>query len=221
MKEVNHQQSGFTLIEIMIVISIMSVLAMVGFSSYKQALNKAKNERKIVNLKNATNVISAYTISNGALPGYLEDARNNLLTYITCLGKSTHDTDNDGLTDCHIVSTGGYEEESTLNTAMGTVSSSRPLVDDAGVNFGASGTFWGATLAYFDDTTSVTVNGVERRLWLQYGLLGRNQTCESFGGEVVDGGTLPAWTSSSPSNRGLQINGNTLCYVALTQEFGR
>lgn len=214
-------QQGFTLIELLIVISLLSVLSLFGISTSKRAIDRAKNIRKIANIKSAVNTVSGYTASNSTLPQPLEDVRNGGSTYTACLGKTTSDQDSDGLSGCHVVASGGYEEDDTLNTALRTINQEVPIIDDSGINFGSNGVFWGAALVYFDSTSNVTVNGVVRRVWVMYALSGINQTCESFGGEVVDGGTLPNWTSSAPTNRGLQINNNTICYVALTQEFGR
>lgn len=215
----NNNQDGFTLIELVMVLAIISVLSALGLTTYRRATFRAKNVQKIVNLKEAAKAINAYVIENGTLPADLEATRNGGSTFVACLGKTTSDRDGDGLTDCD-VTTAPYEESTTLNNDIRTVMNALPTVDNTGVNFGVSGTFWGGTLVYFNSSSAATVNGTTRQLWLNYALLGPSQQCESFGGEVVTGGTPPAWTASG-STTGLQVNGNTICYVALTQEFGR
>ena len=214
------RQSGFTLIEIMIVITIISILGAMGFSTYRRAVGRAQNTRKTENIKVLTQAIAAYVIDNGSLPAPLEAVRNGTGSFTGCLGQSTRDVNSNGLTDCDVTSA-SYEESAALNTALQSERSTAVKVDDTGVSFGALGTFWGATLVYLDSSSTVKVNGTIRRLWLNYALQGQNQTCDSFSGIAVDGGSAPDWTSSSPINHGLQVNGNTMCYVALTQEFGR
>lgn len=220
MKSIGSEQSGFTLIEMLMVISIISTLGLLGFSTYRKATFSAKNTRKVVSIKDITTSINAYVIGNDLLPSALETTRSGGATFIGCVGTTTRDINNNGRSDCDLT-TAPYEEDASLNTAIATINKSIPLVDDTGVDFGGSGAFWGATLVYFDSSSTVTLNGVQRRMWLNYTLHGANQTCESLGGEVANGGTSPAWTSSSPTNTGLQVNGNTVCYVAITQEFSR
>lgn len=213
-------QNGFTLIELLMVLSIISTLSLIGISSLRKSINKAKNVNKIAAVDSISKSISAYVIENSALPLPLETVRSGIGSFAGCIGKTTRDVNTNTLTDCDVTSA-PYEEDSTLNAAVTTVNKSLPQTDETGVSFGASGNFWGATLVYFDNSSAIRLNGTIRRMWLNYALHGSNQTCESFGGEVVNGGTSPNWTSSAPTNKGLQVNGNTLCYVAITREFGR
>ena len=218
--QASADQSGFTLIEILIVISIISTLSLIGLSSSRRAIYKAKNASKIAAIDGISKSITAYVIDSGTLPAPLETVRSGFGSFVGCLGKTTRNINSNTLTDCDLT-TASYEENASLNTAIATVNKTLPKTDDTGVSFGTSGSFWGATFVYFDTTTTTRLNGVQRRMWLNYALHGSNQTCNSFGGEVVNGGTSPNWTSSSPSNKGIQSNGNTICYVALTREFGR
>lgn len=213
-------QGGFTLIEILIVISIISTLSLIGLSSSRRAINKAKNASKISAIDSISKSFTAYVIDNGTLPAPLETVRSGFGSFVGCVGKTTQNVNANALTDCDLT-IAPYEENAALNSAIVTVNKTLPSTDDTGVSFGASGSFWGATLVYFDSSNTTRLNGVQRRMWLNYALHGSNQTCESFGGEVVNGGTPPNWTSTSPTNKGIQSNGNTICYVALTREFGR
>lgn len=60
-----HAGSGFTLIEVMIVVAIVSVLAMVAYPSYRESIAKGRrSDAKAVLLENAQLVERQYTISN-------------------------------------------------------------------------------------------------------------------------------------------------------------
>ncbi len=216
-------QSGFTIIEMMMVISIISVISGLVLSGYRGSLAKARNQRRINAMESAVEAYTAYTVSNGTLPGGLENAYADTATVITCLGKTTHDKDSDGLSECHNADsvTDSYEEDSGINTAMQSIMKERPLTDANGIDFGwALGPFWGSTLAYYQTSYNVRLNGASTRLWLYYALEGKNQKCESYGGTIANGGTYPNMTSDG-SQIGFQWSNNTFCYVALTQLFGR
>ena len=66
---------GFTLIELMIVISIMMILMAIAVPSYTQSVLHAKESVLKQNLFTLRNVISQYTLDKAKAPQSLEDLR--------------------------------------------------------------------------------------------------------------------------------------------------
>ena len=66
---------GFTLIELMIVISIMMILMAIAIPSYTQSVLHAKESVLKQNLFTLRNVISQYTLDKAKAPQSLEDLR--------------------------------------------------------------------------------------------------------------------------------------------------
>lgn len=62
------EKSGFTLIELMVVIAIMAVLAVVGFASYSLALGKARDAKRRADLHDIRNALESYYVRNNAYP---------------------------------------------------------------------------------------------------------------------------------------------------------
>ena len=62
------EKSGFTLIELMVVIAIMAVLAVVGFASYSIALGKARDAKRRADLHDIRNALESYYVRNNAYP---------------------------------------------------------------------------------------------------------------------------------------------------------
>lgn len=67
------REMGFTLIELMAVISIIALLASMAIASYRQAIGKAKIATTIADIKNISKQIVLYELQNDKLPEELED----------------------------------------------------------------------------------------------------------------------------------------------------
>ncbi len=65
--------NGFTLIEMLLVIAIISTLAAIALPSYHVYIEQAKISRAIVEIKNIQNMITGYESDKGALPEFLTD----------------------------------------------------------------------------------------------------------------------------------------------------
>ena len=68
-----RRQLGFTLIELMIVISIMSILISVAIPMYQQSIRRSKEAVLRQNLDTLRHVIDAYTYDKRKAPQSLED----------------------------------------------------------------------------------------------------------------------------------------------------
>ena len=54
-------RKGFTLLELIVVIAIISILAVIALPSFTSALKKARDSRKVADLRTVQSEISAYT----------------------------------------------------------------------------------------------------------------------------------------------------------------
>jgi len=67
MKNINKQQQGFTLIELMIVIAIIGILAAVALPAYQDYTIRAKASELVLASSAAKNTISEYALVNNTL----------------------------------------------------------------------------------------------------------------------------------------------------------
>lgn len=63
-----RKQSGFTLIELMVVIAIIAILATAGLSAYGWYLKKARDATRIEDLRALNSIVQASMTSNGTAP---------------------------------------------------------------------------------------------------------------------------------------------------------
>ena len=64
-----NSQSGFTLIELMIVVAIIGILASVAMPAFRDYSARAKVTEAIIQLNNCRNTIQEVYMSGGSLPG--------------------------------------------------------------------------------------------------------------------------------------------------------
>ncbi|MEM1114307.1 MAG: pilin [Pseudomonadota bacterium] len=63
-----HQQSGFTLIELMIVIAIVGILAAIALPAYQDYTVRAKMSEPLALLSEAKTTVTEYYVTNGVVP---------------------------------------------------------------------------------------------------------------------------------------------------------
>lgn len=64
----NCHQRGFTLIEILIVIALLSIFVVLGFGTYMTTQQRARNARKSSDLKTIQGALEQYFTSNAGYP---------------------------------------------------------------------------------------------------------------------------------------------------------
>lgn len=91
------QKKAFTLIELMVVVSIISILAVIGMSSYTSAIKKARDSKKKADIQNIVTALTLYRSESnhpfypaaGELKAQLVDAEVNYLNNDTVLSDNT------------------------------------------------------------------------------------------------------------------------------------
>lgn len=74
------QRSGFTLLELLVVIAILAILAALGSVVYRQAMYGARKVESISKLRNYGTAIHAYAAEHGGLPGPLWSGQQPVYT---------------------------------------------------------------------------------------------------------------------------------------------
>lgn len=64
----NNHKKGFTLVELLIAISIMAVLSTLGFSLFKSSLARARDSKRMSDLKQIQTALELYHNTNGTYP---------------------------------------------------------------------------------------------------------------------------------------------------------
>jgi len=78
MRDVRAQISGFSLIELLIAIAIITMLASIVLASYDAARGKAQDVQRITELNQLKNAIELYRIDNGHYPRENEGANGRI-----------------------------------------------------------------------------------------------------------------------------------------------
>lgn len=65
---VNHKQSGFTIVELLIVIVVIGILAAITVVAYNGIQTRAKDQARISKIKEISKAIEAYYVDNGHYP---------------------------------------------------------------------------------------------------------------------------------------------------------
>lgn len=78
-KNLDHSKRGFTLIEILVVISIIGILSSVVFASLSSARGKARDVRRVAEMRSIATALEAYHLRNGTYPS-VPDANSGTAT---------------------------------------------------------------------------------------------------------------------------------------------
>lgn len=133
------KQSGFTIVELLIVIVVIAILAAVTIVAYNGIQNQAKNQQTISAVRSYYTALSSYAVKNNTLPG----ARG-------CLGPESFYNSN----PCYV---GGatYTWNSGLNAAVAEVLQA-PATTASGVASNGSIT---ASGIFYDNSSGESGNG--------------------------------------------------------------
>lgn len=123
-----NKRSGFTIVELLIVIVVIGILAAITIVAYNNVQQRANNMRRVAAAKEWHKLIITYTAQNGAYPA-------STLNNHTCLGTG-NPTDFDANPDEDCNGTGNIKHPNvSVNTAYSTIASKLPSFP--GINWSA------------------------------------------------------------------------------------
>ncbi|MBL8160185.1 type II secretion system protein [Candidatus Saccharibacteria bacterium] len=165
------RSTGFTIVELLIVIVVIGILAVIALSTFSNAQRDARNAERLTSAQAWYKLLKTYTADDGAYPPGISMTGSG--GHI-CLGEGLPaDMDANVDEDCG-ESTNVKHPAAAMNTALKTPSPTlpsfptTPLYNSAGTAF-----ISGITLR-----TMTTVDSVANTPLLQYLLEGTNQDCK-------------------------------------------
>lgn len=180
---------GFTIVELLIVVVVISILAVIGMVAYNGISQRANNSAIISTASGTLRLIQTYIVQEGKYP-----ARSNTAVW-HCL---TTELDCSGSTG-NAITLGASWDRSGL-TSIGSLPSSIPE---------AGGTARGIIYTY---RAVRTIDGVSRPATLSYSLQGRDQNC-GMSNVVSSDNNEPTWSTTGHSGNS---DGNTTrCVVSI------
>lgn len=162
---------GFTIVELIIVISVIGILAAISLVSYSSVISRAHNTKIIAGVRIYLDQINVYHAQNGYWPTTgPEDAGQTVS--VVCLGTGYANS------ACGIVSGVNISQDSVFNVKMVSyVGSNPPALNDQSLPSGPEA-FVGAV--YGNDYTSLMA-GYSYARTIQYALSGANSDCQISG----------------------------------------
>lgn len=113
MKRVGIRRTGFTIVELIIVITIIGILASLTIVAYRGVTDRGYNARVTTGVNSYIKAIQIYKFRNGSYP-----------TQTSCLGANYPSN------TCWTGSGGTRTVDSTLDTALATVLDAKPVLAD-------------------------------------------------------------------------------------------
>lgn len=194
-----RKYSGFTIVELLIVIVIIGILAALVIVAYNGIQVRAKNTSRVASARELQKIVNAYVAQEGKYP----------YTSYGCMGSGYTDWDGDGFLDCYAKTTNRQRPNATLNNELQKIAP-LPKVETSDVP-GTSESYRG--YLYYPN---VTIDGKAGRVMMVYWLEGTSQNCGAPGVLTPTGVSLVFLLNGAP-NTVPNSAGTTLCYVAINE----
>lgn len=199
--------SGFTIVELLIVIVIIAVLAAISIVAYKGVQQRAANTSRIASVRQYIKLLSAYAVqNNGTYPSFTEGA---------CFGTgyTNGECSNAGLSTTWPATT---TEQPAFNSALSSVGTIPNYL-----KLNSSATSSGNEVGAFIYNRGTTNETPSRSYRLVYFLQGSNQDCgiervlrATDGSTAIGTGAWGAGISTGPRNSNYG-SGTTYCFISL------
>lgn len=178
-----HKQSGFTIVELLIVIVVIGILAAITIVAYNGIQQRANNTTTTSVAKSFKTALTAYAIDNGRYP----------VTSTACLGTGYPDINSDGLGDCG-TSNGSvtYSNNVTMDNALKAY---RAIGSPSMLRYNTN--TWVQFGITFEYLAGYILDGVSNPWWMTYELGGTNEKCANSIGGISMAGS-PNLSSTPP-----------------------
>lgn len=171
----HKSKSGFTIVELLIVIVVIAILAAISITAYNGIQKRARNNAKITAATSIAKVVNGYTVATG-----------NLLATNSCLPTGNSDLNGDGIGDCGTItdpSAPSHSELTTINNKLSAEGITLSFPQDV-VTTNSGGKIRG--LRYTYGASNRGMNGVLQPYFLYFALEGDNEDCKSSYSVSVD-----------------------------------
>lgn len=186
------QHPGFTLVEILIVVTIIAILTGITYVAWGGVKDRAYNARIVAGVRQYSEAIKTYKSLNGKYPQTQREIDGEYIA-LTCLGQGY--TDN----TCGIVTGHQVYVDETFYTQLGTVLKNTDApINDASYTV-SDESFMGAVYGIDEIGGSAAADAYKgadgRGRTIQYALLGSNADCGIQGAWSYNRSTTPATTA--------------------------
>lgn len=201
-----RKPSGFTIVELLIVIVIIGILAALVITVYNGIQQRARNTARIASAKELQKLVNAYIIQEGKYPP---------INVRGCLGTGYTDWNGDGSLDCFDENSANanpthYHPSTALNNELQKIAPP-PSVETSDVKGTNDIRYRG--YVYFPGHT---IDGQAGRAMFDYFLEGTNQNCV-LPGVLSYNSTTGTFVTSSAISYSSNHAGNTYCRVAFAE----
>lgn len=178
----NHKRRGFTIVELLIVIVVISILAVLVTMTYVQIRERAYNAQIISGVEQYYRAIVSYRAIHDRYPPTSDELADEELA-MTCLGVGYEDA------TCGVVTGKTIYEDAVFNSEMSSViSSSSANIGETALKVGSED-FVGAVYGIDD------VIGGGRGRTIQWALIGEDMDCKLPGSYGYNRSTSPPTTA--------------------------
>lgn len=196
-----RKSSGFTIVELLIVIVIIGILAALVIVAYNGIQQRARNTSRIASAKEIMKIVAAYTAQEGKYPPAAQ----------ACIGTGYTDWDGNGSLDCY-QSAHTFHPNAPLDAELQKVTNI-PKVETSSMK-GNSGVLYGGFF-YYPNPAPGTVDGQVGRITMRYFLEGTNQNCGVPNVLTATGANI--YVTNGAANTSSNNDGNTYCVIVFPE----